>query len=72
VVQAILLAVRTARACTATSCGFEKSRRHRVVGENAWRGVSIMGDIVYQHDDRAELMRKIDAIIEKCKRGERG
>jgi len=27
---------------------------------------------VYQHDDRAELMRKIDAIIEKCKRGERG
>jgi len=29
-----------------------------------------MGDLVYQHDDRAELMRKIDAIIEKYKRGE--
>jgi len=29
-----------------------------------------MGDLVYEHDDRAELMRKIDAIIEKYKRGE--
>jgi len=29
-----------------------------------------MGDLVYEHDGRAELMRKIDAIIEKYKRGE--
>jgi len=31
-----------------------------------------MGDLIEEHDERAELMRKIDAIIEKYKRGERG